>query len=327
MKRAIFLITCVAMALSADPPMADAQQRDKIAVVGFLLPGTPRLYGNFVDWLSEGLREAGYVTSRDVLIEPRFARGDRARVRVHAAELVDRKVNVIVAVGMASVRAAKRQTDTIPIVVATASDLVASGLVASLRRPGGNVTGMTMLVRELGSKRLQLVTQALPSVTRVALLFDPNKTGRAVAAKSTSAAATLGVTLHEARVKTPEDFDPAFVAMDRARAGAVIMLVSRMTSSHRTRLIALAGQWKIPAMCWRPSMVRAGCLMSYGAERADMVRRSAAHVARILRGANPAELPVEQPTKFVLAINLKTAKALGITFPPSILLRADKVIE
>ena len=327
MNRTIIVIAGLVLALSSVMPTVHAQQHKSIPVVGFLLPGGPTGYGIFVDRLSEGMLEAGYVAGRDVTIEPRFARGDRARVRVHAAELVRRKVDVIVVIGMVSVRAARAETDTIPIVVATASDLVASRVVASLARAGGNITGMTTLARELGAKRLEMVTEALPRASRVALLFNPNKTTLAVAELTKSAAAKMGVTIHEARVRAPGDFDGAFGAMVRARAGAVIMLVSSMTSSHRARLIALAGKAGIPAMCWRPSMARAGCLMSYGTDRGHMVRRSAAFVAKILKGASPAELPIEQPTKFRLVVNLKVAKGLGIAIPRSILLRADKVIE
>ena len=231
------------------------------------------------------------------------------------------------AIGLTPAREAAKATGKIPIVVAFASDLVGSGLVASLARPGGNVTGMTALARELDAKRLQLVTEALPGVSRVALLFNPTKGALAAAAQTKSAAGPLGIKIQEAHVRGPDEFVGAFAAMAGGRAGAVIMLVGRVTGAHRRRFIALATAQNLPTMCWRPAMVRDGCLMSYGADRGHMVHRAAAYVAKILKGANPAELPVEQPTRFDLAINLKTAKTLGVTFPPSILLRATEVVE
>ncbi len=199
--------------------------------------------------------------------------------------------------------------------------------MASLGKPGGNVTGMTNLASDVVTKWLQLIKETLPETSRVAVLFRPNQRTKNNVQDLKSAAVSIGVTIQEAPVRAPGDFKEAFAAMARQRADALIMIPGRVTGGNRRELIALAGRRKIPVICWRPALVRLGCLMSCGANRAQVVRRSASYVARILRGAKAADLPIEQPTKFEFVLNLKTAKALGITFPPSILLRATEVIE
>ncbi len=320
----ILLITLAIFA--ADHP-AEAQQPGKVPVIGFVLGSSERVHGIYVDQLRQGLREAGYVDGRNIMLEYRFAQGKPSLAREHAAEFVRRRVDVIVTVGRPPTRAAAKATKTIPIVVAFASDLVESGFIASMARPGGNITGMTALTSELAPKRLQMLTEAVPGISRVALLLSPTKSSLAAVAHTRSAAKKLGVTVQEVQVRGPADFASAFAAMAQQHASAVIMVTGRIISLHRRQLIELAVARKLPTICWRLALVRNGCLMSYGADRSHMVHRAAGYVAKILRGAKPADLPVERPSKFVLAVNLKTAKVLGITIPQSILLLATKVIE
>ena len=320
-------ILLMALAIFAANHPADAQQPGKVPVVGFLLGSSERVHGIYVDQLRQGLKEAGYVDGHDIVLEYRFASGKPSLAREQAAEFVRRRVDVIVAVGAPPMRFAAEATKTIPIVVAYASGLLDSGLVASMARPEGNVTGMTVLTQELAPKRLQLLIEAVPEVSRVALLFSPTKSSLAAVAHTRSAAKQLGVTVQEVQVRGPDDFASAFAAMAQQHASAVIMVTGRIISLHRRQLIELAVARKLPTICWRPALVRNGCLMSYGADRSHMVHRAAGYVAKILRGAKPADLPVERPSKFVLAVNLKTAKALGITIPQSIMLLATKVIE
>lgn len=325
MKQNIILMMGLAVLVSAYS--AAAQQAGKVPVVGFLLGSSERVHGIYVDRLRQGLRDAGYADGRDIVLEYRFAQGKPGLAREQAAEFVRRRVDVIVTVGRPPTRFAAKATKTIPIVVAFASDLVQSGLIANIARPKGNVTGMTALASELAAKRLQLATETVPGLSRVALLMSPTKSALAAATHTRSAAKKLGVTVQEVGVSGPADFAGAFAAMAQQRAAAVIMVAGPVISLHRRRLIKLANERKLPTICWRRGVVRAGCLMSYGADRRQMVNRAAGYVAKILRGAKPGDLPVEQPTKFQFVLNLKTAKALGIEFPRSILLRAMEVIE
>ena len=327
MTRTIIVMAGLVLALSGALPAAHAQQRDKIPVVGFLGTGPERVQGVFVDAFRSGLRDAGYVDGRNIVLEVHFGNSNPSRIRALAAELVRRDVDVIVPVALTAVREAAKATKTIPIVAAFAANLVGSGLVASLAKPGGNVTGMSTFARDLVPKWLQLVKEVVPEASRVAVLFNPFGSSLASVKFLKTAAARIGVAIHEAPVRAPDDFEDAFAAIARARAGALIMIPGRVTGGHRRRLIALAIGWKLPAMCWRQGLAHLGCLMSYGANRSDLVRRSASYVAKILKGAKPADLPVERPTKFDLVINLRTSKALGIKVPHSILLRATEVIE
>ena len=325
-KQIVILLTALVILFSTNP--AHAQQPGKLPQIGVLFTGGKSIHGIYVDVLRRSLRDAGYVDGRDVVLDYRFGNGKRGRIRAQAAEFVRRDVDVIVAAGLPPAQEAAKLTRTIPIVVTFASDLVGSGLVASYAKPGGNVTGMTSLAVDLSAKRLQLVKEAVPSVSRVAMLFNPTAyAGVETVQRARTAAVLLGVAIQQVPVRGTSDFENAFAAMARERADALIMVVDRLIATHRRQLIGLAARRKLPTMCWRPAMARDGCLMSYGADRSAMVRRSASYVAKILRGSNPAEMPIEQPTKFGLAVNLKTAKALGITFPPSILLRATEVIE
>jgi putative ABC transport system substrate-binding protein len=293
-----------------------------------LAAGDPRIREAFL----QGLRDLGYLEGRNLLIEYRDAAGKTERFPALAAELVALKVDVIVAGGgTLAALAAKQATTTLPIVFAAVGNPVAEGLVTSLARPGGNVTGLSLVQQELVGKSLELLKQAVPEVSRVALLLKPDampdraKKDRLNAADV--AARALGVRLQVVEARGPEDFDRAFSDMTRARAGALAVLATPVFDSERRRLVDLAAKNRLPTVYSYRSYVEAGGLMSYGPDLADSFRRAATYVDRILKGAKPGDLPVEQPTKFELVINLKTAKALGLTIPQSLLQRGDEVIQ
>jgi putative ABC transport system substrate-binding protein len=329
MDRREFLGT-LAGGLVAAPLTAGAQQAAKIARIGYLagnLAANPQPHEAF----RQGLRDLGYVEGRNVVIEYRDDEGKPERLPALAAELVALKVDVIVAGATPHTLAAKQATRTLPIVFAAAGDPVSSGLVTSLARPGGNVTGLSVLAPELVGKRLEQLTQAVPWVSRVAFLWQPGAAGertqKDMLKGAEAAARALGVRLHSVEARGPADIDRAFSDMTRARAGALTVSPSPMFVNERRRLVDLAAKGRLPAVYpWR-EFVDAGGLMAYGANVADSFRHAATYVDKILKGAKPADLPVEQPTKFELVINLKTAKALGLTIPPLLLLRADEVIQ
>jgi putative ABC transport system substrate-binding protein len=317
--------------LLATPFSVDAQQAAKIARIGYLstnLAANPHIHEAF----RQGLRDLGYVEGRNVVIEYRDAEGKRERFPALAAELVALKVDVIVAAAANTLAlAAKQATRTIPIVFAGAVDPVGTGLVASLARPGGNVTGASTLSPELVGKRLELLTQAVPGVSRVAVLWLPGalgeRTEKEMLKEADVAARALGLRLQFVEARGPADLDRAFSDMTRARAGALTVLPSNMFLREHRRLVELAAKHRLPAVYTVKDYVDAGGLIAYGPNLADVFRRTATYVDKILKGAKPGDLPVEQPTKFELIINLKTAKALGLTIPPSVLGRADQVIE
>src|SRR3989442_1044222 len=264
----------------------------------------------------------------NLVIESRDAEGKTERFGELAAELVRLKIDVIVASNPAATFAAKRSTASIPIVMVNTPDPVQLGLVVSLGRPGGNVTGTTTLSADLSSKQLELLKEAVPRAMRIAVLWNPNNPWHPLAVKGAEAAArSLAVQLQIVEARSAEEFERAFEAMTRKRAGAVLVLADPLTSFHRTRLAELAIKRHLPGMYGTRAYAEAGGLMSYWAHQADLDRRVASYVDRILKGAKPADLPIEQPTKFELVINLKTAKALGLTIPPSLLSRADEVIQ
>ncbi len=279
----------------------------------------------------QGLRDLGYLEGRNVVIEIRDAEGKLERLPALAAELVALKVDVILAGGTAQALAAMEATRTIPIVFTAAVDPVADGLVTSLARPGGNVTGVSSLVSELVGKWLELLKQAVPGISRVAVLWHPGtlgeRTEKDMLKGAEAAARALGLRLQFFEARGPADFERAFSDMTRARAGALTVWTSPMFNTERRRLVDLAAKHRLPAVYPWTEVVDAGGLMAYGANMADVFRRAATYVDRILKGAKPGDLPVEQPTKFELVINLKTAKALGLRIPPSLLGRADQVIE
>ncbi len=276
----------------------------------------------------QGLRDAGYVEGRDLVTEWRYANGDYARVQELVTDLVQRKVDVIVATTTVAALAVKRATPTIPIVMATVADPVGSGLVTSLARPGGNVTGLSMMIPDLGTKRLQLLKETVPHATRVAVIWNPATPWNTKIVEDLKAAApSLSIELSFGSVTTPEEFGPAFSAVSRARPQAIYLIDSPLFFKHRLTLVKLASKGHLPAVYGEKEYVDDGGLLSYGTSRTDLLRRSAGYVDKILKGAQPADLPIEQPTKFELVVNLKTAKALGIKIPESILLRADEVIR
>ncbi len=329
-QRRDFLIA--AGAILAAPLVAEAKQTANVTRIGYLstnLAATPHLLEAF----RQGLRDLGYVEGRNLVIEYRDAEGKVERLPALATELVALKVDVIVTEGGSTntALAAKQATGTLPIVFASAADAVGSGLVTSLARPGGNVTGLSSLTAELVGKRLELLAQAVPGVGRVAVLWLPGalgeRTDKDMLKEGEAAARALGVRLQVVEARGLADFDRAFSDMTSARAGALTVLPSTTFRREHRRLVDLAAKNRLPAVYpWREP-VDAGGLMSYGASLTDSCRRAATFVDKILRGAKPGDLPVEQPTKFELVINLKTAKALGLTIPQSMLGRADEVIR
>jgi len=322
---AIFM-TALAFSLVVAPLTTDAQQAGKVPRIGFLSPGNATSAPN--EAFRQGLRELGYVEGQNLVVEYRWADGDTARLPALAAELVRLRVDVLVAATNPAVLAARQATSTIPIVFAASSDPVGTGLVASLAHPGGNVTGLSLVAPELSGKRLQLLRETLPQLARVALLWNSGDPGMADRVTETKAAARqLGVTLHVEWVRDLAGLDRAFATLAQARPDAFLTTVEPFTGDHRQRIVAFAAQQRLPAMYEERDFVDAGGLMAYGPNLAANYRRAATYVDKILKGTKPADLPVEQPTKFELVINLKTAKALGITIPQTVLIRADEVIR
>jgi ABC-type uncharacterized transport system substrate-binding protein len=329
MNRRTFLCG-LTLATLAVPLVAEAQQATKVPRIGYLMvdqAANPDLHEAF----RQGLRDLGYVEARNLVIEYRDAKGKFERLPALAAELVALKVDVIVAGGTPHALAAQQATRTIPIVLTGAGDPVTSGLVTSLARPGGNVTGLSNLRPDLVGKCLEQLKQAVPGVSHVAVLWQPGgrseRTEKDMLKEAEVAGRALGVRLQFVEARGPADFDRAFSDMTRARAGALTVLPSTMLNNERRRLVDLAAKNQLPAVYAIREAVDAGGLMSYGPNGADMYRRAATYVDKILKGAKPTDLPVEQPTKFELVINLKTAKALGLTIPHALLLRADEVIQ
>ena len=324
--------TVLALLALGAAPFAEAQQAAKVPRIGYLfsnLATTSHLWEAF----RQGLRDLGYVEGRNVVIESRDSEGKLERLPALAVELVALKVDVIVVGGTPQALAAMQATRTLPIVFAAVGDPVTDGLVTSLARPGGNVTGFstTSAAPEIVGKRLELLTQSVPGVTRAAVLWQPGgqgeRTNKDLLHGTDVAARALGVRLQVVEVRGPDDFGRAFSDVTRARAGALTVLGTTMFFNARRRLVDLAAKNRMPAVYPLREFVDAGGLMAYGPNLADLFRRAATYVDKILKGAKPGDLPVEQPTKFELVINLKTAKALGITIPQSVLGRADEVIQ
>jgi putative tryptophan/tyrosine transport system substrate-binding protein len=276
----------------------------------------------------EGMRALGYVEGQNLVMEYRGAAGQYERFPALAAELVRLKVDVLLVPNTPAALAAKQATSTIPIVMTAIADPVGSGLVASLARPGGNITGVTIMDTDLTQKRLELLKAVLPTVSRVAVLWNPANPAAAPLVRATDVAAqALGVQLHLVEARGPDAFDRAFAAMTRAHAGALLVVPDRIFLDHRSRLAELAATSHLPTMHNNRALVEAGGLLSYGASQPDTWRRAATYVDKILKGAKPADLPVERPMKFDLVINLKTAQALGLTIPPAVLFQATEVIR
>ncbi len=305
-----------------------AAQPAKLHRIGYLGGTPPSAEPYLFEGFFQGLRELGYVEGQNFVLEGRYY-GDRIeRLPALAAELVQLKVDVIVAGGPPAPEAAHRATTTIPIIMAYHPDPVGSGLAASLARPGGNVTGMSVLTPELVGKQLQLLKEVIPGMSRVAVLSNPTVPTNALLLKEAEAAGrSMNVQLQVLDVRAPGDFDGAFSAMMRDRSHALIVLGGSIFFAERTRVVALAAQNRLPSMYLLKQYVEAGGLMAYGASNRESIRRAATYVDRVLKGAKPADLPIEQATKLELIINLKTAKALGLTIPQGLLQRADEVIQ
>ena len=309
------------------PFLTHAEER-KIPRIGYLSPasrsGSPHLLEAFL----QGLRDLGYVDGESISIEYRWAEGKTERLAALAADLVRLPVDVMVTSATPATRAAKKSTDTIPVVMIAVGDPVGSGLVISLAQPSGNVTGLATLIPELSAKRLELLKEALPGISRVAVLFNPANPVKPLDWQETAAAAQrLGVRLQPLEVSRPEDLEPAFTAMVQEETEELITFPDPVTIQHRERIVELAVKHRLPAMYGLREFTNAGGLMAYGVSFPDLYQRAATFVDKILKGASPTDLPVEQPIRFELVVNLKAAKALGLTLPPSFLFRADNVMQ
>jgi putative ABC transport system substrate-binding protein len=324
--RRIGLAVVLILSLALAPLAAEAQRSSEVRRIGYLQAGVSGLPSSFYEILREGLRDLGYVEGRNIIIEYRSAE-DRLRVAELAAELVRLNVEVIVTPGAAT-SAAKRATETVPIVFSYSGDPVEAGFVKSLGRPGGNMTGITWLSFELAGKRLELLKEASPQVSRVAILSNPAHPGeQRELAETEKTARTVGVAVQYYQVRTSPDFQAAFDAIGKNKAEAILVFPEGATMTHRQQIAEFGAKHRLPSVFGWREYVEAGGLMAYGPNRVETAKRLAVYVDRILKGTKPADLPVEQPTKFELVINLKTAKALGLTIPPSVLGRADQVIE
>jgi putative ABC transport system substrate-binding protein len=326
----ITLIGGAAASPVAWPLAARAQQQTgKVPRIGSLGLTSPSDRPPLLDAFRQGLRELGWVEGQNIVIDYRFAEGRLDRLPDLAAELVRLKVDVIVSLGTQGVTAARNATDTIPIVMIAVRDPVAIGLIASLARPGGNVTGVSGYAGlEIVAKQLELLKETVPKNSLVAILSNPTNAYHQLAIQELNVAArSLGVQLQLLEARDPNEFDGAFAAMAKERAGALLVLADIILNNSQTRLADLAAKNRLPAIYGVRESVEAGGLMSYGASFLDLHRRAATYVDKILKGAKPADLPVEQPTRFELVINLKTAKALGLDVPPTLLAHADEVIE
>jgi len=327
MNRKIIVWLLIAVLLSAVPLAEAQQQAGKVPRIGYLSPVVlSDLYSR--EAFEQGLRGLGYVIGKNILIEYRYSEGKVERLPELAEELVRLKVDVFVTIGTPAAQAAKTATTTIPIVMGLTSDPVGAGLVASLARPGGNVTGLSTVSLDLSGKRLELLKETIPKVSRIAVLYDPNDPAKIVEFKETEVAARpLGVQLQSLEVRSLDEFEAAFKGAIRAKVGSVLVLPTGLSNSHRKRIAELAAKNRLPTMWATSQLMDAGGLMSYGPDYGDLYRRAATYVDKILKGRKPAELPVEQPTKFEFIINLKTAKQIGLTIPPNVLARADRVIR
>jgi putative ABC transport system substrate-binding protein len=326
-RRAMALLITLPFAILVAPLTAEAQLPRTIPRIAYLslAPGPCTAH---CEGFVQGLRELGYVEGQNLLMEYRWSAGNVERLREHAAELVRLGVRVIVTGGPVATRAARDTTRTIPIVMARDQDPVGDGFVASLGQPGGNITGVTTLSRELTGKQLELLKDTVPGLVSVAVLYNPVEVRAARQVRDTGdAARRLGLQVHALEVRGLDDFAGAFAAARQGRAEGLMVLAGPVLADYRARLVELAAQSRLPTIYWERAFAEAGGLMSYAASDHDLYRRAAAYVDKILKGANPAELPVEQPTTFELVINLKTAAQLGLTIPPSLLFQATEVIR
>jgi len=326
MKRAAVPSILVVVVLLVVAVMTEAQQAKKVPRIGYLAASSSG--ENNEKAFRQGLRELGYVEGQNIVIEWRFAQGKPDQVPRNAAELVRLKVDVIVTGGAEDTSAAKAATSSIPIVMTNETDPVGTGLVASLSRPGGNITGLTSLSSELRGKLLELLKETVPQLSQVVALQGPGTLSSEVTLKETEVVAqSLGLKLQSQVAKEPDDLNRAFEAISKAHTEALIVTGGPFATAQRKRIVEFAAKSRLPAIYYRREFVEDGGLMSYNANRNDLARRAATYVDKILKGAKPADLPVEQPMKFEFIINLKAAKQIGLTIPPNVLVRADKVIK
>jgi putative tryptophan/tyrosine transport system substrate-binding protein len=322
------VIVSLILALLAAPLAAEAQQTGHAFRVGFLSTASASSAAPRVEAFTRGLRELGYIEGQTITIEYRWAEGRDERLPALAADLVRLKVDVVVTQGTVPTLAARHASPTMPIVMAAAGDPVATGLVASLARPGGTITGLTQVNPEVAGKRLELLQAILPGQTRVAVLWNPgNPVAGPELRETEDAARSLGLQLQTAGVRDPQGFERAIVLSHEGRAHAIVLLSDIMFVGQRRHIVDLAAVHRLPIIAWTREFAAAGALMTYGPNTIEMHRRAATYVDKILKGAKPADLPVEQPTKFELVVNLKTAKALGLTIPSAVLARADDIIQ
>jgi ABC-type uncharacterized transport system substrate-binding protein len=327
MSKKVMCVALLAM-LFALCPSAEAQQPKKVPRIGYLGGASLSAIPERIEAFRQGLRELEYVEGKNIVIEWRWAEGKPDRLPDLAAELVRLKVDIIVSAGPAVTPRLKEATKTIPIVMAQDNDPVGNGFVASLARPGGNITGLATLAPELSGKQLELLKEVIPKLSRVVVLGTSTQPGNAQTLREIElAAGAFGVKLQYLDVLGPEDLETAFRAARKGRAEAALVLVSTVFNSHRTQVVDLSVKSQLPAIFYSAEYAELGGLMAYGTSYIDLYRRVATYVDKILKGAKPADLPVEQPKKFELIINLKTAKQIGLTIPPNVLARADKVIK
>jgi putative ABC transport system substrate-binding protein len=324
-RKLYWLLTAILLVLTHQ---ADAQQTKKVPRIGYLGNSSATVEPDLLGAFRQGLRDLGYIEDQNIVIEYRWADGKYDRFPDFVADLLRLNVAVIIAAGTPGILAAKRATKTIPIVMAVAGDAVGAGLVDSLARPGGNVTGLTTLAGELEGKRLELLKETVPNLSRVAVLLNPANSFTALAWKETQVGAeALRLSFEPVEVKAIEEFKIAFAGIAKQRLGGLVMLADRFLLANRARVLDFVAQRRLPVMYPYQEFVDDGGLMSYGPSYTNMYRRAATYVDKILKGANPADLPVEQPTKFELLINLKAAKQIGLTIPPTVLAQADRVIR
>ena len=326
MKKGTSTLIILATLIFAQVYLAHAQKQASIPRIGVLLLGAPPNAN--LDAFIQGLRELGYVEEKNILIEYRFAEGKADRLPELAKELVRLKVAAIFTAGTPAIFALKEATKTIPIVFFSTSDPIGTGVVASLAHPGGNITGISVLASDLWPKRLELLKEIFPKLSRVAMLWNKGNAGMALEAKATQeVAGPLHVTLQDRGVKDPNELDAVFALMTKDQPDGFLALMDPVLNSYQKRILDFLAQNRLPAIFENKTWVEAGGLISYGANYADAHRRAATLMDKILKGAKPADLPVEQPTKFELVVNLKTAKQIGLTIPPNVLARADRVIR
>jgi putative ABC transport system substrate-binding protein len=328
MKNAVALPILVAVMLLGVALTAEAQQPVRIPRIGILITASASSFSARVEAFRQRLRELGYVEGKNIVIEYRYAEGKRERLSALAAELVRLKVDVIVTTGVVPVLAAKKANPTIPIVFAASSDPVGSGLVSSLAQPGGTITGLSQMAPDLDGKRLELLKEAFPKIVRVAFLWQAGGIrGNLELTDMEAAAKVLGIKLLSLPVRSLDDFDSAFARAKREGAQTLITTTGALIVTQRRRVLDFAAKNRLPAMYPNSEFVEAGGLMSYGPDYTELWRRAADFVDKILKGTKPADMPVEQPTKFEFLVNLKTAKQIGLTIPQKVLERADKVIR